>query len=90
MESSDGTAEEHKHWIKKKNVQYWRYQKLSGPGGEEYHGQESSRVSRVYNRKKLLDKFGSGDEVNIEDKQVDTADDKAEKMKEQNYVRFIK
>ena len=55
-----GTADEQKQWLKNKNVQYWCYVKLSGPGGEEYHRHESQRVKGVYNRKKLEDEYGSG------------------------------
>ena len=88
---ASGTVEEQKHWMKKKNVQYWWYQKLTGPDGEEYHKQQSSRVTRVYNRKKLEEHFGSGDDVIINDEEADDlAEDKAEKIKEQNRVRFAK
>ena len=66
--------------MKKKSVQYWRYQKLSGPGGEDYCKQESTRVSRLYNRKKLVEVFHSGDEEEKLD-DVDVAKDKAEKNK---------
>ena len=34
---ASGTAEEQKHWMKKKNVKYWWYQKLTRPDDEEYH-----------------------------------------------------
>ena len=75
--------------MKKKNVQYWRYQKLSGPGREDYCKQESTRVGQLYNRKKLVEAFHSGDEEEKLD-DVDVAKDKAEKIKEQNHVRFVK
>ena len=86
---ASGTAEQQKNWMKKKSVQYWRYQKLSRPGGEDYRKQESTRVGRLYNREKLVEEFHSGDEEEKLD-DVDVAEDKAEKVKEQNRVRFIK
>lgn len=84
-----GTAEQQKHWMKMKSVQYWRYQKLSGPGGEDYRKQESTRVGRLYNRKKLVEEFNSGDEEEKLD-DVDVTEEKAEKVKEQNRARFVK
>ena len=75
--------------MKKKSVQYWRYQKLSGPGGEDYRKQESTRVGQFYNRKNMVEAFHSGDEEEKLD-DVDVAEDKAEKVKEQNRVRFVK
>ena len=48
---ASGTAEQQKNWMKKKSVQYWRYQKLSGPGGEDYRKQEITMVGQLYNRK---------------------------------------
>ena len=86
-------AKEQKTWLKNKNVQYWRYQKLTGPGGKEYRRHESARVSNMYKRKKLEQEFGatgsggsSQDEIVIDD---DTPDTKMEKVKEQNRVRFV-
>ena len=86
---ASGTAEQQKNWMKKKSVQYWRYQKLSRPGGEDYHKQESTWVGLLYNMKKLVEAFHSGDEEEKLDN-IDVAEDKAEKVKEQNRVRFVK
>ena len=86
---ASGTAEQQKNWMKKKSVQYWRYQKLSGPGGEDYHKQKSTRVGWLYNRKKLVEAFHSGDEEEKLD-DIDVAEDKTDKVKELNCVRFVK
>ena len=48
-----------------------------------------ARVGQLYNRKKLVEEFHSGDEEEKLD-DVDVAKDKAEKVKEQNCVRFVK
>ena len=79
-----GTADKQKQWLKNKNVQYWCYMKLSGPGGEEYRRCESQRIKGVYNTKKLEVVYGSGgvsigSEIVIDD---EADDDKSKKIKE--------
>ena len=78
--------------LKNKNVQYWRYQKLTRPGGEEYRRCESARVSNMYKRKKLEQEFdatgsggGSQDEIVIDDNAPDTKLEKVKRV-EQNQV----
>ena len=87
-----GTAEEQKHWLKVKNIAYWRYAKLSGPHGEDYRKKESARVQK-YQKKKdqdLQESSNGNEEEPILVDDTDVTESRTEKIKEQNQIRFVK
>ena len=70
----------------------WRYQKLSGPEGEDYQRQESERVkhlrsqSRVKEKDDLAEEILNGDDDEFNDEQLDIAG-KRTKSQEQSRIR---
>ena len=52
----NASKEELAHWWKAKQSKVWRYQKLSGPEGEEYRRQESERVKHLRSQNRVKEK----------------------------------
>ena len=52
----NASKEELAHWWKAKQSEVWRYQKLSGPEGEDYRMQESERVKHLRSRSRVKEK----------------------------------
>ena len=55
----DGTKEEQKHYIAKKNTEMWRYKKLTSLDSAEYRKAETGRV-KIYKQRKIK----KGEETN--------------------------
>ena len=71
----NASKEELAHSWKAKQSEVWRYQKLSGPEGEDYQRQESERMKRLRSRSRVKEKEddlaaeisnGDDDEFNVE------------------------
>lgn len=72
----NASKDELAHWWKAKQSEVWRYQKLSGPEGEDYRRQESERVKRLRSRSRvkeeeevLAEEISNGDDDDFNDEQ---------------------
>ena len=52
----NGTAEDKKKWFHRKNMENWRYNKLTSGDSAEYHRAENDRATKCYYEKKLREK----------------------------------
>ena len=89
----NASKEELAHWWKAKQSEVWRYQKLSGPEGEDYRRQESERVKRLRSRSRVKEKEDylaeeilNGDDDKFNDEQLEIAG-KRTKSQEQSHKR---
>ena len=90
----NASKEDLAHWWKAKQSEVWRYQKLSGPEGEENRRQESERVKHLRSQSRVKEKEGDDlaeeilnqDSDKFNDKQLEI-DGKQTKSQEQSQIR---
>ena len=85
----DGTDEEKKRYINKKNTEMWRFKQLSTSGSSEYRASENARVKAYYKDKKKKTKATEQQKKKSVQKLVEDSkdDDQEDRKKQQSRAR---